>query len=131
MNFYIVYYKSKRKFDKYIKINCIRNKVIVDINELLEENDKIEDMVDKEYFNLMVYTKIVHSLQKSKDIYYIPNPDDNIIISEILKLRQLLNFDIKFNALIFYEEFLDDTATMDDLFKNISNLDSCQIIKDY
>lgn len=131
MNFYIVYCKTRRKFDKYIKINRIRNKVIVDIRELIEQED-IDVESHKDYFNLTVYTKIVHSLKKSKDIYYIPNfRGNNVIVSEILKLKEILNFDIKFNILIFYDEFINDKELLDEVFSNINNFDSSQIIKDY
>ena len=70
MNFFIVYCKTRRKFDKYIKINRVRNKVIVDINELIDEYG-IDNSLQKhrDYFNLMIYTRINHSLRKSKDIY--------------------------------------------------------------
>ncbi|MCK9446563.1 hypothetical protein M0Q50_06830 [bacterium] len=131
MNFYIVYCKTRRKFDKYIKINRIRNKVIVDIRELIEQED-IDVESHRDYFNLTVYTKIVHSLKKSKDIYYIPNfRGNNVIVSEILKLKEILNFDIKFNILIFYDEFINDKELLDEVFNNINNFDSSQIIKDY
>jgi hypothetical protein len=131
LNFYIVYCKTRRKFDKYIKINRIRNKVIVDIRELIEQED-IDVESHRDYFNLTVYTKIVHSLKKSKDIYYIPNfRGNNVIVSEILKLKEILNFDIKFNILIFYDEFINDKELLDEVFNNINNFDSSQIIKDY
>ena len=68
MNFFIVFCKTRRKFDKYIKINRVRNKVIVDINELVNEYD-IDIDKHRDYFNLMIYTRINHSLRKGKDIY--------------------------------------------------------------
>jgi len=105
--------------------------VIVDIRELIEEED-IDVESHKDYFNLTVYTKIVHSLKKSKDIYYIPNFKNNkIVISEILKLRNIMNFDIKFNILVFYDEFINDTELLEEVFNNINEFDSSQIIKDY
>jgi len=84
MNLYLVFCKNKKKFDKYVKINRIRNKVIIDIREILEEED-IDYNEYKDYFNVIIYTKILHAFQKGKDIYYIPNFDnDNIDIREIL-----------------------------------------------
>lgn len=132
MNFYIVYCKTRRKFDKYIKINRIRNKVIVDIKELFDEESVYEE-VNKDYFNLMVYTRIIHSLKKQKDIYYIPNFKNNkIILQELLKLKEVIsNININFNVLIFYDEFKDNKDIMDELFDNMSNFSASQIIKDY
>ena len=131
MNFYIVFCKSKRKFDKYIKINRVRNKVIVDINELIDEYD-IDLNKHKDYFNLMIYTKINHSLMKGKDIYYIPDfKNREVSVSELFKLKEILEFDINFNVLLFYEEFIENTDILNDVFENMSNFTSSQIIKDY
>lgn len=130
MNFYIVFCKTKRKFDKYIKINRIRNKVIVDIPELLNEFDIKDNYQD--YFNLMVYTKINHSLRKGKTIYYIPDfKNSDIDITEIFKLKEILDFDINFNVLVFYEEFMQDNKIINDVIGNLDFFNSSQIIRDY
>jgi hypothetical protein len=128
MNFFIVFCKTKKKFDKYIKINRIRNKVIVDICELQKEYD----VTNKDYFNLMVYTKINHALKKGKDIYYIPDfKIKKKSIQELFKLKDILNVNINFNALIFYHEFVDESEVLSDIFDNIPNFNVSQIIKDY
>jgi len=131
MNFFIVFCKTRKKFDKYIKINRVRNKVIVDINELSNEYD-IDTQKNKDYFNLMVYTRINHSIRKGKDIYYIPNfKNKQIHVSELFKLKEILEFNIDFNILLFYEEFMDDTETLNDVFENMGKFTTSQIIKDY
>ncbi len=131
MEFFIVFCKTKRKFDKYIKVNRIRNKTIVNIKDLMNEYD-IDNLTKfKKYFNLMVYTKIKHSLQKQKDIYYIPDFSNNIKIEELFKLRDSLNLEINFNLLLFYEEFMDDTDIMNNIYENISKFNVSQIIRDY
>ncbi len=130
MNFYIVMCKTRRKFDKYIKLNRVRNKVIVDINELVSEYD-IDIDKHRDYFNLMIYTRINHSLRKGKDIYYIPDFGKNVSVNELFKLKEILEFDINFNILLFYEEFMNNSAVLDDVFENISKFGSSQIIKDY
>jgi len=131
MNFFIVFCKTRRKFDKYIKINRVRNKVIVDINDLANEYD-IDPQVHKDYFNLMIYTRINHSLRKGKDIYYIPDfKTKNVQVSQLFKLKEILEFDINFNILLFYEEFMDDSETLNDVFENMSKFTTSQIIKDY
>jgi len=131
MNFYITLTKTRRKFDKYIKINRIRNKVIVDINELMIEYD-VKNQKHRDYFNLMVYTRINHALKKGKDIYYIPDFKSNDIkLEQLFKLRDSIDFEIDFNVLLFYDEFIDDEKTLNDVYDNLSKFNSSQIIKDY
>lgn len=132
MDFFIVFCKTKRKFDKYIKINRIRNKVIINIRELLDNYDiDTNDKNYKNYFNFMVYTKITHSLKKGKNIYYIPNYKNDINISELFKLKDSLNMDIKFNLLLFYDEFINDKIILDEIFDNMASFEASQMIKDY
>jgi len=131
MNFYITMCKTRRKFDKYIKINRVRNKVIVDINELINEYE-IDIDKHRDYFNLMVYTRINHSLKKGKDIYYIPDfKTKDISVKELFKLKEILEFEINFNILLFYEEFMDNDVVLNDVFENMSKFTTSQIIKDY
>jgi len=131
MNFFIVYCKTRKKFDKYIKINRVRNKVIVDINDLICEYD-IDINKHSDYFNLMVYTKINHSLRKGKDIYYIPDFKENdVSVSELFKLKEILDFEINFNILLFYEEFINDTETLNEVFENMDKFTTSQILKNY
>lgn len=133
MNFFIVFCKTRRKFDKYIKINRVRNKVIVDINELMNDYDiDPNDNSHVEYFNLMVYTKINHSLQKNKDIYYIPDfKNKDISVKDLFKLKDILNFDINFNVLLFYDEFINNDSILNDVFENMANFNTSQILKNY
>jgi len=131
MNFFITLTKTRRKVDKYIKINRIRNKVLVDINELMIEYD-VKNNKHKEYFNLMIYTRINHALKKGKDIYYIPDFKSNDIkLVELFKLKKSIDFEINFNVLLFYDEFIDDEKTLSDVYENLSFFNSSQIIKDY
>jgi len=132
MNVHIVFCKSKNKFEKYIKINRIRNKIIIDIKQQLDENE-IESDVKKyrDYFNLLIYTKILHALRKNKDIYYIPNFNNpNLTLEQILNIKNAINFPINFNILLFYDEFKDDNI-MPEILNNMDFFDISQIIKDY
>ena len=131
MNFYITLTKTRRKFDKYIKINRVRNKVIVDINELMIEYD-VETSKHKDYFNLMVYTKINHALKKGKDIYYIPQTKiSDLKLEHLFKLKESIAYEIDFNILLFYDEFIDDDSVLNEIFENLDKFNSSQIIKDY
>lgn len=131
MNFYVVFTKNKNKFDKYVKVNKIKNKVIIDIKTLLVEYD-IENYYEyKDYFNLIIYTKILHSFEKKKDIYYIPNfLSKNFDIDEIIKLKELFK-DINFNLLLFYDEFKSNNEINDTLLNNMDLFDASQILKSY
>lgn len=131
MDFYIVFTKSRKRFDKYVKVNKIKNKVIVDIKLLLDEY-KIDNYEEyKNYFNLIVFTKITHTLDKNKDIYYIPNfLNKNFDINELYKIKEILK-DTKFNLLIFFDEFKDDININQSIIENMDIFDASQILKSY
>jgi len=130
MNFYLVLCKQRKKIDKYIKINRVRNKVIIDIKQMLEEED-LNNVKFKDYFNLLVFTKITHTFKKCKDVYYIPNYNENMNIKELFRIKEAFPFNIKFNILLFYDEYKDDEIILKDLFDNMDIFDASQIIKDY
>lgn len=130
-SFYLVMCKTKKKLDKFVKVNRIKNKVIIDIKSALEENE-IYDEKYNDYFNLMIYTRIIQNLNKGKDIYYIPNfNNDKLNINEILKIKKILKEGTFFNVLMFFDEFKDDTRILNDILTNINVFDNSQILKDY
>lgn len=131
-NMYIVFCKTRKKFDKYIKTNRIRNKVIIDIKSQLEEED-IEYNDYKDYFNVLIYTKILHAFKKEKDIYYIPNFDnEELNITELFKLQDLIkNYNVNYNILLFYDEFTNDDTINQTIIDNMDKFTVSQIIKDY
>lgn len=130
-SFFIVLCKSKKKVDKYMKVNRVKNKVIIDIKSVLEENEIYDNKFD-DYFNLMIYTRIIQSLNKGKDIYYIPNfSNDKLDICEMLKIKKILKEGTDFNILMFFDEFKEDTRIQNDVLTNISVFDNSQLLKDY
>ncbi len=132
MNFYIVFCKNRKKFDKYVKVNKIKNKVIIDIKDQLDENQIKDKTKYKDYFNLLIYTKIVQSIKKEKDIYYIPNfYDKDLDINEILKIRDIIDNYMNFNILMFFDEFGKDDDLYIDILNNLNKFNFSQIIKDY
>lgn len=132
MNFYLVFTKNKKRFDKYVKVNKIKNKVIIDIKGLLDEYDIDDYLLYKDYFNLLVFTKIKHSFIKKKDVYYIPNfLSKNFDIKTIFKIKKMLNDVIKFNILIFFDEFKDDENINSAILENMNIFDASQILKSY
>jgi len=132
MNFYLVLSKNKKKFDKYVKVNRIRNKTIIDIKTVIEDNEIKEDERYSDYFNLLIYTRIVQAINKEKDVYYIPNfLNENFDINEIFKIKKILKEGTLFNVLMFFDEFKDDIRFQNEILTNITIFDKSQIIKDY
>lgn len=132
MDFYIVFCKTRKKFDKYVKINKIRNKIIVDIRNIIEEEDLIFPK-HQNYFNLMIYTKISHAMAKGKSIYYIPDfSNKNIDVKQVFSVKQAFKqFNFNFNALVFYKEFENDEHIKNDIFNNLTLFDNSQLIEDF
>lgn len=131
MDFILVMCKNRKKFDKYVKINRIKNKVIIDIKLALEDYKIIDDKFT-DYFNLMIYTRIIQSLNKGKSVYYIPNfSNDKLNVENILKIKQVLKNDTKFNILMFFDDFKDDAPIQNEILSNIDVFDSSQLLKDY
>lgn len=132
MNFYIVFTKNKNKFDKYVKVNKIKNKVIIDIKTLLLDYDIDNYDKYKDYFNLIIYTKILHTLEKNKDIYYIPNfiDGEEFDVDELLNFKDILP-DTEFNLLFFFDEFKDNDKLCHSILNRMDMFDASQILKSY
>jgi hypothetical protein len=129
MQFFCVYIKTRKKFDKYVKINRIRNKYIIDIKKILEE-EEVDFNIDKTYLKILIFNKIEQAIEKGKDIYYIPDFDQDFSIDKLLNLKKILG-ENEFNVLIFYNEFRKDSELLDDVFGNLSKFSNSQIIRDY
>jgi len=131
MNFYVVFCKNRKKLDRYVKVNKIKNKVIIDIKDQIDSTPIQEKDKYKDFFNLLIYTKIVQSIKKNKDVYYIPNfYDKNLKVSDVLKLKSYVN-NVDFNILMFFDEFGSDDILFKDIISNLDKFDSSQIIRDY
>ena len=48
MEFFCVYCKTRKKFDKFIKVNRIKNKYIIDISKIIDE-EEVDFTNDKTY----------------------------------------------------------------------------------
>ena len=129
MNFFCVYVKVRKKFDKYIKINKVKNKYIIDIKKIIEE-EELSNVEDKTYLKIIIFNKIQQAIDKKKDIYYIPDFDNEFSIDKLLNLKKILG-DNNFNVLVFYNEFRKNPKIMDDVFENLSKFSNSQIIRDY
>jgi len=115
-----------------MKVNRISKKVIIDIKSMMEETEIKNDDLFIEWFNLLIFTRITQSLNKEKDVYYIPNfTNKKFDVKEIFKIRQILKEGTFFNVLMFFDEFKDDIKFQNEILTNITLFDKSQIIKDY
>jgi len=130
MRFFCVYVKSRKKLDKMIKVNHIKNKYIIDIKKIQEE-EEIELIKEKTYLKILIFQKIQQAMEKKKDIYYIPDFDSEFSIEKLLNIRKILGEDNEFNVLIFYNEFRKDQKILDDVLGNLSRFSNSQIVRDY
>jgi len=130
MEFFCVYVKTRKKLDKYIKVNRVRNKYIIDIKKIMEEEEITIDK-EKTYLKIIIFQKIQQAIDKNKDIYYIPDFDSQFSIEKLLNIRKILGEENGFNVLIFYNEFRKDPDVLDDVLGNLSKFSNSQIIRDY
>lgn len=130
MNFFLVFCKSGKKFDKYVKLNRIRSKCVIDIKKMMSEEDvSLDRPATMEYFKVLIFKKMQLAAKKRKDIYYIPNFDNVVPIEKLFRIKELLVHH-KFNLLFFYDEFKDDE--LKDAVMNVLNeFDGSQIIENY
>lgn len=124
-----MYCKTRKKFDKFVKVNAIKNKYIIDINRIMIE-EEVDFRDDKTYLKIIIFNKIQQAIDKKKDIYYIPDFDNEFSIEKLLNLKKILG-ENNFNVLIFYNEFRRNPEVIDDVFSNLSKFSSSQIIRDY
>jgi hypothetical protein len=133
MNFHLCFVRSPKKITKYFKINKIRNKVIIDIKKILEE-EKI-DISNKDslaFFKVLVWNKIKSAKEKERDVYYIPNFSSNDVdVKKLIMFKKMIcDMNDEFNLLCFHHEFIG-TNWLVDLLNNIEVFDNTQILEDY
>ena len=129
MSFFCVYVRTRKKFDKFIKINKIKNKYIIDIKKIVEE-EEVDFDEDRTYLKILIFNKIQQAIDRKKDIYYIPDFDNEFSIEKLLNLKKILG-ENDFNVLIFYNEFRKNQEIIEEVFANLSKFSNYQIIRDY
>lgn len=130
MQFFCVYVKTRKKLDKYVKINRIRNKYIIDIKKIVEEEEISFDK-ERTYLKIIVFQKIQQAIEKNKDIYYVPDFSNQFSIEKLLNIKKILGEENGFNVLVFYNDFRKDIEILDDVLGNLSKFNASQIIRDY
>lgn len=128
MAFFVVYTKTRKKFDKFVKKNAVKNKFVIDVRRLAQEEEIDPD--DKTYLKIIIFNRIQQAIEKGKDIYYIPNFDQDFCIEKLLNLRKLLG-ENDFNILLFYDEFAKNKNIIEPALDNLSKFSNSQILKDY
>lgn len=131
MEFFCVYCKVRKKFDKFVKVNRIRNKYVIDIKKIMEEEEITDYDQEKMYLKVIILQKIQQAIEKKKSIYYLPDFDNDFSIEKLLNIKKILGKENNFNVLIFYNEFRKDPQILDDVLVNLSKFNHSQIIRDY
>ena len=129
MNFFCVYVRTRKKLDKYLKLNNIKNKYIIDIAKIVSD-EEVSFKDDKTYLKILIFNKIQQAIDRKKDIYYIPDFDNEFSIEKLLNLKKILG-DNNFNVLIFYNEFRKTPIVLDDVVGNLGKFNTSQIVRDY
>ena len=134
-HFFLVLCKTKNKIDKYIKINKIKNKEIINVSKLLEDLDMTyEEGSKSDLFKIYIHKKIQTAIRKKRDIYYIPYIEQVINqskLDEVFKIKDKLEMYFDFNLLYFYDDFNDENIKPQKILDKIDKFDLSQIIKDY
>lgn len=131
MNFFCVYTKNRKKIDKFFKVNKIKNKYVIDIRKIIEEEEITNYEEEKTFLKILVMQKVQQAIEKDKDIYYIPDFDETFSVEKLLNIKKLLGPENNFNVLIFYNEFRKDTEILYEVMDNLSKFSNSQIIRDY
>lgn len=131
LNFFLVLCKTRKKIDKYMKLNKIRNKYIIDIKKMLEEENITHDeSLSSDLFKILILKKFNLAKEKKKDIYYIPNLNQTKVYSKLFNIKELLSTSHNFNLLYFYEDF-EKGHQPTEILEKIGEFDLTQILKDY
>jgi len=134
MDFFCVYVKTRKKLDKYIKSNKIKNKYVVDIKKIFEEDISCENSSfesAKPFLKILVNKKIQEAIEKNKDIYYVPDFEQDFSIEKLLRIRQILGYKNNFNILVFYNDFRKDRDILEEVNQNLTKFSNSLIIKDF
>ena len=130
MRFFCVYVQQRKKFDKYVKVNRVKNKYIIDIKKILEE-EEVDYTVEKTYLKILIFNKIQQAVEKKKDIYYLPDFDNEFSIEKLLNIKKILGEENELNVLVFFNEFRRNPNILEDVFSNLSKFTASQIVRDY
>lgn len=114
-----------------MKINKVRNKYIIDIKKMMDEEEMTpEQAANSDLFKILILKKFNLAKEKKKDIYYIPNLNSTKKYDKLFNIKDLLSNTHNFNLLYFYEDF-EKGQQPTEILDKISEFDLTQILKDY
>jgi hypothetical protein len=93
-------------------------------------DEEMQGDQDIMFMKILIFNKIQLAMEKGKDIYFIPNFDDEFSINKLLNLKKILG-ENNFNILLFYDEFKKHPQYLDEALENLTKFTVSQIIKDY
>jgi hypothetical protein len=131
LNFFLVLCKTRKKIEKYMKVNKIRNKYIIDIKKMLEEEDiSIENIQNSDLLKILILKKFNLAKEKGKDIYYIPYFALQQDLDKVFNIKKILADTHNFNLLYFHEDFEKDKQP-EQVLNRVEQFDITQLIQDY
>jgi hypothetical protein len=104
---------------------------VIDIKKIIEEEEITDYDQEKMYLKVIILQKIQQAIEKKKNIYYLPDFNNDFSIEKLLNIKKILGKENNFNVLIFYNEFRKDPKILDDVLSNLSKFNHSQIIRDY
>ncbi len=131
LNFVLVICKTRKKFDKFVKINKIKNKYIIDIKKMLDEDGLTPAQASQSsVFKLNLLKKFYLAKDKKKHIYYIPNVMQQTQMSKLFNIKELIADTHNFTLLYFYDDFEKDKQPTD-ILNRLEEFDLAQMLEDY
>jgi len=135
LNFFLVLCNTRKKIEKYIKLNKIRNKYIIDIEKMLEEEEMTYvECLTSDLFKIIILKKFNLAKEKKKDIYYIPymHDTDTDNATKVFNIKNLIENTHNFNLLYFYDDLEQEQQLQTkEILNNIESFDLTQILEDY
>lgn len=131
MDFFLVMTKNRKKFDKYIKINKIKNKMIIDISRMIEdENLDIKKKEELAYLKVMINKMIRLAAEKKKTLYYIPLVREELNVTRLVEQLKKIKYINEFNLLFFHNDFKDDPMK-DEIFEKFDAFNLTIALEDF
>jgi hypothetical protein len=131
MNFNCVFVKNRKKIQKYIKLNSVKNKVIVDVKKMIDEHSiDIKNKNSQNYLKTLIYQKLQQGEEKNKEVYYIPHLHKDFSVNNLLNIKKILKEEQEVKLLVFFKEFENDRLFVD-ILENLTHFSKITILEDY
>lgn len=131
LNFILVICKDRKKFKKFEKVNKLRNKYVIDIKKMMEEEELTSANVsDSIVIKLNLLKKFNLAKEKKKHIYYIPNLTEQNSLHKLFNIKELMSDTHNFTLLYFYDDFEKGQQPIE-ILEKIAEFDYTQILEDY